>query len=82
VNGTADISAGDRPASPARPLDGRRVEVRGPTATDRAAILAFFFHAEVLGGNVRMLGLLRDIASPLQSRIEAGVARIDFGVSG
>jgi len=39
------------------------------------------FHAEVLGGNIRMLGLLRDVAAPFRTRIEAGVVRVDFELS-
>ena len=36
------------------------------------------FHADVLGDNVRMLGLLRELAPRFRTRIEAGVVRIDF----
>jgi GNAT superfamily N-acetyltransferase len=36
------------------------------------------FCAEVLGGNARMLGLLRDLGAPLTSRVESGVVRLDF----
>jgi len=39
------------------------------------------FHAEVLGGNVRMLGLLGEIAGPVRTRYEAGVARVEFEVA-
>jgi RimJ/RimL family protein N-acetyltransferase len=38
-------------------------------------------HAEVLGGNVRMLGLLGEIGAPVRTRYEAGVARVEFEVS-
>jgi acetyltransferase len=36
------------------------------------------FHAEVMGGNIRMLGLLRDMGAPFRTRIEAGVVRVEF----
>ena len=39
------------------------------------------FHAEVLGGNVRMLGLLGEIAGSVRTRYEAGVARVEFEVA-
>jgi RimJ/RimL family protein N-acetyltransferase len=40
------------------------------------------FHAEVLGGNVRMMGLLREIAGPVRTRLEAGIMRVDFEFPG
>jgi RimJ/RimL family protein N-acetyltransferase len=39
------------------------------------------FHAEVMGGNIRMLGLLRELAAPFRTRIEAGVVRVEFELS-
>ncbi|MEO6029920.1 MAG: GNAT family N-acetyltransferase [Candidatus Binatia bacterium] len=36
------------------------------------------FSADVLGGNARMLGLLRDLGAPLRTTQEAGVVRLDF----
>jgi len=36
------------------------------------------FRADVLGGNARMLGLLRDLGAPLRTTHEAGVVRLDF----
>jgi acetyltransferase len=36
------------------------------------------FHADVLGDNVRMLGLLRELTPASRTRVEAGVVRIDF----
>jgi RimJ/RimL family protein N-acetyltransferase len=38
------------------------------------------FHGEVLGGNARMLGLLRQIAPPSSSRVEEGVVRVDWEI--
>jgi ribosomal protein S18 acetylase RimI-like enzyme len=36
------------------------------------------FAAEVLGSNVRMLGLLRDLGMPMRTSCEAGVMRLEF----
>lgn len=38
------------------------------------------FGADVLDGNVRMLGLLRELGAPLRTRSDAGVARGEFEV--
>ena len=36
------------------------------------------FHAEVMGGNIRMLGLLRELAGSVRTRVEAGIVRLRF----
>jgi len=38
------------------------------------------FHAEMHGGNLRMLGLLRDLVSPVNTRVQGGMVRVDFEV--
>lgn len=38
------------------------------------------FHAEVLGGNVRMLSLLRTLGAPHRTRLEGGVAHVEFSL--
>lgn len=50
----------------------------------RAAVAAGHtrFAAEVLGSNVRMLSLLRELGTPVRSHCEAGVARVEFELPG
>jgi GNAT superfamily N-acetyltransferase len=40
------------------------------------------FHARMQGANMRMLGLLRTLVSPVRTRIDGGFTRVDFATSG